>query len=83
MNIKSIKELLELMLCDWAFSLNANKLITMDELGILLKYIKNNRPWIFSSLDAFELYFFPDAYYWKMGNIKPRLEWINKHIKLN
>jgi hypothetical protein len=93
MKVRTIKELLELMLqhqdkfenglCHWVYKLELYYLITADEYGLLIKYIKNNRPSLFSSLDAFKQWFYLEAFYWEDGKIEPRLEWINKHIKLN
>ena len=82
---RDIKALLHLMLnkqdlfqsglCSWASGLP----ISYEEWRNLKKYIKENRPSMFSSTDAF-LHTF-DCYYWKVGDIEPRLEWIKKHIE--
>jgi hypothetical protein len=80
---RTVKELLRVMLkhqylfkyglCYWALSLWDNKLITTTELEKLKIYIDKNKP--------FKIKIFPwfGDYYWKKGDIKPRIKWINKH----
>jgi hypothetical protein len=80
---RTIKELLQLMLehqelfsggfCFWVRSLYWDNIMTQEERNTLDKYIKENRPKNLSWLLA-------DAFYWKSGNIKPRIKWIKKHI---
>jgi hypothetical protein len=80
---RTIKELLQLMLehqglfrdglCYWARILYYTDKITFEEHSALYKYINENRPKNLS-------WFFRSAYYWKYGNIKPRIKWIKKHI---
>ena len=80
--MRSIKELLQLMLdnqhmfvfglCHWVDCLFSNGLIDITEYFRLKYYIQDNRP-IGSG--------FP--YYWNIRDIKPRIYWINEHIKLN
>lgn len=87
--MRTIKELLELMLknqawfkfglCHWARNLYYVNLITFKENQLLEDYIRDNRPSIFSSLEAFK--YTASGYFWKMGRIEPRIKWINKHIK--
>jgi hypothetical protein len=82
---RAIKTLLQLMLdnqdlfksglCNWSDKLPIN----YEEWRTLKKYIKENRPSMFSSTNAF--LHCTDCYYWKIGDIKPRLKWINKHIQ--
>lgn len=82
---KDIKTLLQLMLdnqglfqsglCSWASGLP----LSFNEWMDLKKYIRENRPSMFSSTDAF--LHCTDCYYWKVGDIEPRLKWINKHIQ--
>jgi hypothetical protein len=82
---KDIKTLLQLMLdnqecfssglCGWASMLP----LSYVDWTTLNKYIKKNRPSMFSSKQAF-LHCF-DCYYWNEGDIEPRLKWIKKHIK--
>ena len=81
---RTIKELLELLLenqhlfdsglCIWAFELSTECQISIQEENMLYMYIKNNRP--------INLRYFK-GYYWPIGNIKPRIEWIKEHIKKN
>jgi hypothetical protein len=80
---RPIKELLELMLehqklfetglCLWSDSLFFSDKISFSEMHKLIKYIKDNKPW--TSFFRFS------AYYWPIGQIEPRIEWINEHIK--
>ncbi len=89
--MRSIKELLQVMLdkqdsfyyglCNWADDLISIKIITYDEWVYLKDYIKDNRPSKWSSLDAF--LHSNTGMYWRSKNIKPRIKWIKKHIKLN
>lgn len=87
---RTIKQLLQLMLehqelfvgeiglCHWNFTLYTESLITFKERCLLKDFIDNNRPSKYSSMDAFN-----DRYrmfYWKSGDIKPRIKWIKKHI---
>ena len=81
---RTIKELLQLMLkhqelfnsglCYWVRDLFWDSKITEEERNILDMYIQKNRPknlyWLIE-----------DPYYWKLGNIKPRIKWIKKHIE--
>ena len=90
--MRNIKELLQVMLdnkhnfhqglCFWIIELRfASSVINTEEYKILSDYINNNRPHPLSSLKAFRSY--GNGYYWKKGDIKPRIKWIEKHIKLN
>jgi len=91
MKERSIKELLELMLkyrqlycrglCHFANILHLQDIISFQEMVILRIYIKDNRPSMFSSFEAFA--FRITNYYWKPENIVPRIKWIKKHIKKN
>lgn len=86
MEIRTIKELLEVMLnnkqifthglCAWAFNLFFKDIISLEELYVLKSYIKSNRPFNFNSLVG-------EAYFWKSGKLEPRIKWLNKHIKKN
>jgi hypothetical protein len=88
---RTIKELLQLMLdnqnlferglCHWNDILYRKCLITKKERTKLYVYIQDNRPSMVSSIEAFISR--DSEYYWKFGNIKPRIEWIKKHIKKN
>jgi hypothetical protein len=89
--MRTIKELLELLLnnqhlfnnglCLWVNHLYCFNLISHKESKIMKNYIERNRPSMFSSIDAFTQV--GSEYYWERGNIKPRIKWIKKHIKLN
>ena len=89
--MRNIKELLELMLenqdyfnsglCTWAGKMFCTDLITYDENYSLKNYINKNRPHKYSSLLAYRSR--SSGYYWKEGNIQPRITWIKKHIKKN
>jgi hypothetical protein len=91
MKERNIKELLQLMmdnqglfcagLCVWTNILFYQSIISISECFILREYIKSNRPSMFSSFDAFIHSI--EGYYWKQGDIKPRIKWIQKHIKKN
>ena len=82
---RDIKALLQIMLdnqkvfqsglCSWASGLP----LSYEEWRNLKKYIKENRPSMFSSTDAF--LHCTDCHYWKVGDINPRLKWINQHIQ--
>jgi len=88
MKTRTIKELLQLMLdnqnlfckglCGWSTELGYYGLINSSECSQLIKYIDDNKP------SKLHHYFFGNGnYYWNPGEIKPRIKWIKKHIKLN
>mgnify|MGYP003640951016 CR=1 FL=1 len=89
--MRTIKQLLQVMLdnkdlfnsglCHWIDQLWFRSKINDDESRLLGKYIRENKPSKFSSIDAWCSR--NNHYYWKPGNITPRINWINKHIKLN
>jgi hypothetical protein len=89
--MRSIKELLQVMLdnqdlftsglCNWAIRLYYKDIISYEESKLLDSYIENNRPSKYSSLKAYKAR--KTWWYWPHGEIKPRLKWIKKHIKLN
>ncbi len=89
--MRSIKELLQLMLnnkhlfidglCQWNRALCQNQLIDYKEYSTLEDYIDDNAPFFFTIKRSF--WYRGYRYYWPKGDIKPRLKWINKHIKLN
>lgn len=91
MKTRTIKELLELMLghqnlfqtglCSWASYLYSYSVISLKESHSLRNYIKSNKPDEFSSFDTFKQNITYSGYYWKMGEIQPRIVWINKQIK--
>jgi hypothetical protein len=90
--MRNIKQLLELMLsrqdlftsglCSWASRLVDRKLISYDEYGQLVRYIKYNGPQ-FKWYNPYMLFKANDCYYWLSGCKFPRVAWIKKHIKLN
>lgn len=92
--MRTIKELLQVMLdnqqyfedglCSWVTDLyweSKFKLITHNEVAKIKAYITENRPSKFSSISAFKNRH--REYYWEVGNINPRIEWLKKHIKKN
>ena len=89
--MRTIKELLEIMLenkdmfpyglCVWSQRLYNRDVISYNEYLSLKKYINENRPKWYSSFDALSHCF--SVYYWEPGDIKPRIKWIQKHIKIN
>ncbi len=90
--MRTIKELLQLMLntpdnfdddglCMWSCNLWCQDLITSDEYELVKDYIYSNRPSKYSSFDAFR--HSDTRYFWKKGNIQPRIKWLKKHIQLN
>jgi hypothetical protein len=76
--MRTEKELFELMLtrqdlfetgiCLWADYLSIEDLITYDEYGLLANYLKSN------SLKD-------EGYWWKEGQIEPRIKWIKQQIE--
>lgn len=62
-------------LCGWIMILEYKRIITWDEYKVLKKYIKENKPF-WSKISG-------RAYYWNRFKLKPRIEWLEKHIKLN
>lgn len=88
--MRTIKELLQIMLdnqqyfqtglCGWS---NSIKLSSTEEYDKLHSYIRNNKPSAFSSFERFTQELNLEPYWWKKGNIKPRINWIKKHIKKN
>ena len=90
---RSIKELLELMLCNqhlfstglcfWSWKLCEMGIISGIEMNYLDNYISQNRP-LYKWYNFFTSVNHPySGYYWEIGHIKPRIKWINKHIKKN
>ena len=87
--MRGIKELLELMLsqkqlyrsglCKWVQDMYDKDIISWEESDVLFLYIQANRPSAFSSISAFKRRNF--TFYWESGDIKPRIKWLEKHIK--
>lgn len=73
------KDLLQSGLCSFALKLNNIKYINLEELSLIMDYIKTNRPNKFSSIDAF--LHRDSGYYWHRGRKSPRIKWIKQHIK--
>jgi len=85
--MRTIKQLLQLMLdnkqmfqyglCGLSWSILSNNLITREEYRLLTKYIHDNKPFTLHD------FFVNDNFYWKRGNIKPRIKWLKHHISIN
>lgn len=81
---RTIKELLQLMLdnkqlftcglCGWNASLRDT---TLDEFYLIKDYIYKNKPFTLHD------FFVNDKFYWKQGDIKPRIKWLEHHISIN
>lgn len=79
-----MKEILEILLnnidrlktglCGLAYVLYFSEKINLDQYDEFCLYIKKNRPINFRSLVR-------DLYYWEIGDKKPRIKWLKKHIK--
>lgn len=94
---RSIRELLEIMyhyrdllesekgLCTFVCLLYSMKVIDFSEAKKLGEYIRDNKPQMFSSLEAFQhkIKNPVSAYYWEPGKAKPRIKWIEDHIEKN
>ena len=86
--MRNIKDLLQVMLshqylftvgmCMWSIDLYNKDLISSQEDDLLRKYIRDNRPSAFSSWSA--LTHVTDAFFWKKGDITPRVKWLEKQI---
>lgn len=93
-SVRSIKELLEIMLenkhlfekglCAWASNLRFERIINIDEWSELRSYIGLNKPSGFLyNINYYKLINNNLGFYWIPGKIRPRISWIKKHIKLN
>jgi hypothetical protein len=71
------QNLFQFGLCRWTTKLYWQSKISYEERRILLDYIEKNAPLSFIIRDFCD---YSDGYYWKSGNIKPRLRWLKKHI---
>ena len=63
-------------LCNIAAYLHAGEILTQLEHGLFMEYIWRNRPFRARLLQLNQYDFF-----WKPGYKKPRLKWLDKHIK--
>jgi hypothetical protein len=90
---RPIKELLEITLeneqcynneglCTWFSMLCRFQLIDYREMIILINYAKANKPIIFTIIYTRFIHR-NNGFWWKKGNITPRIKWIKKHIKKN
>lgn len=71
-------------LCSWIFQLHYTKVISSADLELLMTYVINNGPISTHRLLCFVgLRQESRNFYWKRGDIEPRLKWIDKHIKKN
>jgi hypothetical protein len=79
--MRTEKELFELMLtrqdlftagiCGWSFDLCVEGLITYNEYDLLIDYLELN------GINSLKV----DYYWWEIGKIKPRIEWIKQQIE--
>lgn len=60
-------------LCQWSETLFSNGKITYQELIYILSVIRERKPFIAKLLGK--------AYYWKIGEINPRIKFLKKHLK--
>ncbi len=68
-------------LCNWIGNCNAIGIMSSRDRQLIEDYVYYNKPLtLFTILHTFtkRIYFF----YWEKDDIKPRLKYINKHIKL-
>jgi hypothetical protein len=85
--MRTTKELLELMLenqqffksglCRWIENMYRRGIITEAECYRLEYYLSQNKPITFYKI----LRMNNNRYWWRIGDIKPRIKWIEKHIK--
>ncbi len=90
--MRTIKELLQLLrlvlsnpiyfdsgLCWSVLRLYLNDIISSEEKWLLWNYISKNRPSKYSSIGAFISR--KSTYYWPKWDMKPRIKWLDHHIK--
>ena len=65
-----LNQTIHMGLCNEINELLLDRIINIYEYWTLKHYIRNNKP-----IDSF-------AFYWPMGEWKPRLKWLNEHIEL-
>lgn len=68
-------------LCELSNYLHETEVIEIEEMTLLLEYIRDNRPSMFSSWSTFSCFF--SDFYWKMNDNKNRIKWLKYHIKIN
>ena len=66
--------MLQLGLCGLAWRLSNRRMISIEECLDIREYIRQQRP-----KRTYKHY----DYYWKPGNIKPRIAWLKRHIEMN
>ena len=71
--VRENKKVFRLGLCHWVGVLFMVKVITESEYKCVMRYLEDNLPKMK----------YKRAYCWKMGNIKPRLKWLDEHIEIN
>ena len=69
-------------LCQWIDALEIHRIISRKEARKLLEYVKNNRPSMFSHINAFYHKMYGSLFYWEKGILSYRLKWLDKHIKI-
>ena len=73
------QNLFECGLCSWTGELFSKYLITKEEKSYLYNLIDDNRPFFIKFKD--KLIGYINCYYWKEGNIKPRIKRLKKYLK--
>lgn len=69
-------------LCHWNQKLYVSSIINVSEFLYIEKMIDKNTHKVIRFLNI--LFFWNKnniSYYWKMGNIKPRIKWLKRHLK--
>ena len=72
-------------LCTLAVKLYLKNIITIKEFIHIEDYIRENKPSVLSDWDSLihRITNPFSEYYWKEGEIEPRIKWIEKHIEKN
>ena len=73
-------------ICLETYRLHAENIIDYDEYYLLVEFLNNNTPLTKNVIidRILELNFtkpLDATYWWKYGDKKPRIKWLNKHIK--
>lgn len=63
-------------MCRWLLTTWAHTRLSSEDRIITYKYIQSNRP----LLTGIRYYF--TAFWWRAGDITPRIKWMEKHISL-